>query len=375
VGGGSFVLGDGHGLVAGIVDLSINAPLRVVDQAVFTEAARAAAMRCWDLPGNGYGDVAGYADHRETIAQWLTRTRVRVDADDLVLTVGAQQALWLAFAAAGTKPLVTEPLSFPGAISAAQALGLTLNAVDCDGDGLIPAALDKAARGGRIGAVYLTPTAQNPLAFEMPAARRREIAAVCRRHKLAIIEDDVYGIYARSGVPTFRELLPELTYLVGGFSKNLSPLLRVGFVVPPPDRRGDVLTRLRAESWGCAPLNTGIVQMLLIGPAERSAVARLRDEATARMAIAKEVLAGFAVEAGGLSPHVFLRVDRATAERVVPQALDRGLRLLPLGATEIGTSPITGLRLSVLAPADRGSLTKGLTILRSVLQGPRSAAV
>lgn len=375
VGRGTFVLGDGHGLAAGIVDLSINAPLRVIDQAVFTEAARAAALRCWDLPGNGYGDLAGYPDHRETIAQWVTRTRVAVDADELVLTVGAQQALWLAFAAVGAKPIVTEPLSFPGAIAAAQALGQTLQSVDCDADGLIPAALDKAARGGRLGAIYLTPTAQNPLAFEMPAARRREIAAICKRHKLPIVEDDVYGIYAKSGIPTFRELLPELTYLVGGFSKNLTPLLRVGFIVPPTDARGAVLTRLRAESWGCPPLNTGIVQTLLTGPAERSAVSRLRDEATSRVAIAKETLAGFDVEVRGLSPHVFLRLDRATAERVVPQSLDRGLRLLPLGATEIGTSAITGLRLSVLAPADRGSLTRGLTILRAVLQGPRSAAV
>jgi DNA-binding transcriptional MocR family regulator len=375
VGRGTFVLGSGHELSSEVIDLSVNVPLRVVDRDVLAEAARVAAQRCWNLPGNGYGDLAGYAEHRQTIATWLSRTRVQTEADELVLTVGAQQALWLAFAAVGPGAIATEPLTFPGAIAAARSLDIPLEAIECDRHGMLPAALEKAARGGRLAAIYLTPTAQNPLAFEMPAARRKELAAVCSRSRVAIIEDDVYGIYARAGIPTFRQLLPQRTYFLGGFSKNLTPLLRVGFLVPPPEHRGAVLTRLRASCWACPPLNTGIVQLLINGKVERTAVSRLRDEASARAVIVRKILQGYPVEVDGLSPHVFLRLEQPIAERAVSQAIERGLRLLPLSATQVGPPTLSGLRLSISAPADRGALTRGLAILRNILRNHSDVAI
>ena len=47
--------------------------------------------------------------------------------------------------------------------------------VEMDGEGMIPAALDRATRGGAAKIVYLTPTMQNPTTATMSAERRERI--------------------------------------------------------------------------------------------------------------------------------------------------------------------------------------------------------
>src|SRR3546814_3666137 len=64
-----------------------------------------------------------------------------------------------------------------------------------------------AGSGCRI--VYTTPVCQNPLGFETGPERRAEILDVCGRHGAFIIEDDVYGLYARKGRATYKSMAPD----------------------------------------------------------------------------------------------------------------------------------------------------------------------
>src|SRR5690606_4817445 len=104
-----------------IIDLSFNAPLPVLGEAVFREAATRAAMRLGTVPNGGYPDPGGSREQRETMRGWLAELRTEVDADDLLITIGGQHAIHLAMAdLAELSPVVaTEGAIFSGAIAVA----------------------------------------------------------------------------------------------------------------------------------------------------------------------------------------------------------------------------------------------------------------
>jgi DNA-binding transcriptional MocR family regulator len=90
--------------------------------------------------------------------------------------------------------VLAERLTYPPIREIAHHLGLRLVGLDMDADGLVPAAVDRAARGGRAKALYCMPTLHSPTGITMSEARRRDLARVAGRHGLVVIEDDVFGL-------------------------------------------------------------------------------------------------------------------------------------------------------------------------------------
>ncbi|PTS83858.1 aminotransferase class I/II-fold pyridoxal phosphate-dependent enzyme, partial [Caulobacter sp. HMWF009] len=228
-------------------------------------------------------------------------------------------------------------------------------------------------------AVYLLPTLQNPTGRIMGATRRGEIVALARRLDLWLIEDDVYGIYAPDAPPPLAVLAPERTFHVSGVSKSLAPGLRAGFLmVPPGDFFERVLRAVRALAYA-PPSFGGMIagQWIEDGTADQIA-AEVRDEVTARMALARRIL-GPALEApASLSaPHLWLPMAELEAERLAGRALRAGAELTPPGAPVVEAGLETGVRLCLGAARDREDLERGLHIVAAALAGTdaRSSAV
>src|SRR5690606_6642077 len=178
------------------------------------------------------------------------------DPAALILCVGAQQGLALSFAdlRSVSAAVATEAATFPGAIAAARAVGMDLLPVPHDEEGMIPDALDRVLHKSGCRAVYTTPVCQNPLGIEAGLSRRQEILKVCERRDAFLVEDDIYGLYAKKTEATYATLAAHRTYYVTSLSKALTPLVRVGVLIPPPSRREAMAERLRAQIWGAPPL-------------------------------------------------------------------------------------------------------------------------
>ncbi len=101
-----------------LIDFSVNVPPPVIDEASFTEASQLAARRLAALPSGGLYHHNGTPEARSVIADWLTRTDVRADPDELILCNGAQQAIHLALAglARHSRVIASEAQTFSGAI-------------------------------------------------------------------------------------------------------------------------------------------------------------------------------------------------------------------------------------------------------------------
>ncbi len=187
-----------------------------------------------------YGIGQGTVELRERICEVMTHSGiVNASPDDVVVTVGGQQALDLLarlFLDPGDVVLAEGP-TYVGALGVFQAAQAQVRHVAMDADGLIPAALEEAiARtGGRAKFLYTIPTFQNPAGVTLSEDRREQILDICERAGLLVIEDDPYGMLSFEGDAPLplRARRREGVFYCSTFSKTFAPGLRVGWILAP----------------------------------------------------------------------------------------------------------------------------------------------
>lgn len=353
------------------IDLSINQlPLERAN-AQLAATLRDMARRGIQDGMMGYAAPVGTEAARQAGAAWMAWSgRVsRADWRRVACTVGAQQAMDQAFAAlaAPGEPILCEALTYWGAKAQAEHRRNPLHGVAMDGEGLLPDALERAARETGARVVYCTPTLQNPTATVMGAARREVIAALARKLDLWLIEDDVYGHFA-PGVAPLADFAPERTIYLTSLSKSVMPGLRAGYLLAPDETVFErVAMGLRAVV--CTPpgLSGTIAAAWIAEGRARELAEAARAEMAERAQIAGEVLAGVTAVPAGASLHIWLPMDALGCERVFNRAAAAGLRLLDPEAPRVGPVSPHGLRIGIGAPRNSAALEVGLRRLRTCL--------
>ena len=319
----------------------------------------------------GYHPHGGMKRHKEAGARWLRRSGFTVERDQVLVTCGAQHGIGVCLAAL-TRPgdrVLTDALTYSGMQTVSRMLGLRLDGIAGDEQGMRPDLLDAACQSGDAKALYLIPTMHNPTTLTMPEARRREIAAVARRHNLPIIEDDLFTLLVEDVPPPLQAFAPELTYAVTSFSKSVSPGLRIGYVAGPPGAGERLATAVRATCWMAAPLTAEIAtRWVLDGTAERVLAGR-RSEAAKRRALALRVLQGrrFTCPPGA----IYLWLELPEPWRSSDFALEaqrRGVAVTPAQATQVSRHEQPDAVRVCLGPArDHAQLERGLRVLCDIL--------
>jgi 2-aminoadipate transaminase len=202
-----------------------------------------------------YCTAQGDAGLRERICEIMAPEGIQADPDNVVVTVGSQQALDLLsriFIDPGDIVLAEAP-SYVGALGAFAAYQANVVHVPMDDDGLIPEALEQAianltASGRRAKFLYTVPNFHNPAGVTLAADRRHRILDICRRADLLIIEDNPYGLLGFDNEP-MRALYaddPDNVVYLGTFSKTFAAGVRVGWAVAPTPIKDKLI--LAAES-------------------------------------------------------------------------------------------------------------------------------
>jgi DNA-binding transcriptional MocR family regulator len=207
-----------------------------------------------------YGSAQGDPELREHICDVMALEGITASPDDVVVTVGSQQALDLLtriFIDPGDVVLAEAP-SYVGALGTFAAYEADVVHVAMDADGLIPAALRETLvrlKGRRVKFLYTVPTFQNPAGVTLSASRRQEILDICAEFDLLIIEDNPYGLLNFDG-PLARPMRAdesERVIYLGSFSKTFASGLRVGWALAPHAVRAKLV--LAAESAILSPSN------------------------------------------------------------------------------------------------------------------------
>ncbi|HEX9767457.1 MAG TPA: PLP-dependent aminotransferase family protein [Nitriliruptorales bacterium] len=215
-----------------------------------------------------YGAGQGRPELRELLVEVMRVEGVPAHADDLVVTVGGQQALELVakcFVDAGDVVLAEGP-TYVGGLGAFTSHQADVRHVAMDDDGmrvdLLTDELDRVeAEGGRVKLVYTIPNHQNPAGVSLSVERRERLAELAEERDLIILEDNPYGLLDFEGRtwPSIRSLVPDRVIYVGTMSKTFAPGTRTGWVAAPGPVR-DKLVLLREAGDLC---QSNLTQMLV----------------------------------------------------------------------------------------------------------------
>jgi 2-aminoadipate transaminase len=204
-----------------------------------------------------YGGGQGRPQLREALVGVMAYAGVPATPDELLVTVGGQQALELiakCFINAGDVVIAEGP-TYVGAVGAMSSHQADVRHVAMDGDGMRMDLLeDMLARlkqeGRRAKYVYTIPNHQNPGGVSMSEERRHRLAELAVEHDLLIVEDDAYGLLGFDGETntSLRTLVPERVIYLGTMSKTFAPGVRSGWIAAPtPVREKLVLLREAAD--------------------------------------------------------------------------------------------------------------------------------
>lgn len=222
----------------------------------------AAMIRARGATALQYGSGQGDPFLREQILEVMAEVGISANADDIVVTTGSQMALDLVvrvFCDPGDVVLVESP-SYVGALGVFRAYECEVVHVPMDEIGLDPVALEEVVKklekeGKKIKLLYTIPSYHNPAGITQTSERRQQVLEVARRHQLAVLEDDPYGLLGFDGqVPrAMRADEHNQVLYLGSFSKTIASGLRVGWVLAPHGVREKLV--LAAESAVLCPSN------------------------------------------------------------------------------------------------------------------------
>lgn len=295
------------------------------------EALAVQSVQRWTQDSFGEDDPQLIEEVRTRV---LPRRGVRAGPDEILITMGAQNALYL-IAQLLLGPRGTIGLEDPGYADARNIFALTgarLRPLPVDEGGLV---VDRAVE--RCDCVYVTPSHQSPTTVTMPMERRVALLEKASRFGFVVIEDDyeAEANFVSSPTSALKAMDKEHAVIyVGSFSKSLAPGLRIGYLVGAPEfiREARLLRRLMLRH---PPTNNQrTVALFISGGYYDSLVHRLQRVYGERWQAMGEALAEFLPDSattpsfGGTS--YWLRgPEGLDAERLAAAALEEGIVIEP----------------------------------------------
>ena len=163
----------------------------------------------------------------------LPRRGIMAEADEILVTLGAQNALYLlaSLLVTAQSTIGFENPGYPDARNIFALKTQRIRSLPIDDQGMI---VDQTLDGCDM--VFVTPSHQFPTTVTLSRERRQRLIAKARQNNILIIEDD-YEFetnYLSEPTPALKSLDMDGNVLyVGSLSKSLFPGLRIGFLVAP----------------------------------------------------------------------------------------------------------------------------------------------
>jgi len=361
------------------------------DSAMFdVEGIREASARALaQEPGTAlqYGATEGYQPLREQLTAFMQAKGSKdLSAEQLIVTTGSQQALDLlgkTMIDPGDKVIVEAP-TFLATIQCFRLYGADLISAPIDAHGVQTDVLEQLILQHKPKMVYLIPTFGNPSGAMLSLERRKRVLELAMKYQTLVVEDDPYGdlyfaaapppslLALSASVPGSRDWLAHC----GSLSKVLSPGLRVGWMIAPPEllakatmckQFSDAHTSTFAQATAAQYLKSGRM------PATLAHVRKVYAERALAMGDALRTELGAAIDfvqpQGGL--FVWARLTGAGGKvndgaELAKRAIEKGVAFVPGAPFYAGTPDVSTLRLS-FATADVDRIREGIDRLRQAL--------
>lgn len=182
----------------------------------------------------GYGHPYGYHPLREHIADSLAAHGLLTGAGQVLLTQGATQGLDLVIRTMLAKDdvVITEVPAYANLLHMLRFAGVRVLGVTRDADGLCMDQLEDLASRHRVKAVFVNTVLQNPTGTSLSMSNAFRLLQLAERYDFWVIEDDVSRDLLGGAGPLLAAMAgTQRVIYVSGFSKSITPAIRVGYVV------------------------------------------------------------------------------------------------------------------------------------------------
>jgi len=189
-----------------------------------------ATMKIFDNPKVfQYGISNGIPELREKIASRYTKEGFPTTKENILITTGSQQAMYILAKYFENKDITIEEPSYLGAMNIFRLNHLNMKGVELENDGVNIGKFKESFSKTKLA--YLIPDFQNPSATTYSSEKREEIAQIVSNENGILIEDSPYSelFFDKKNI-SISSKLPKNSFHLGSFSKTLVPSLRIGWI-------------------------------------------------------------------------------------------------------------------------------------------------
>ncbi len=344
------------------------------------EEIKAATQKVLETSGKDvlqYSTSEGHGELREWIVNRYKAKNISVHSDNVLITTGSQQGLDLlgkTFLNEGDNVVIEEP-GYLGAIQAFSIYRSTFFPVPVTPEGMVTPKLEKAVSDHLIKLIYSVPNFQNPSGISYSEENRIEISRILKGKKTILIEDDPYGELRFLGKdqPSFHQLIPENTVLLGSFSKIVVPSFRIGWIVAKEDIMEKLIVAKQASDLHTNYFGQRIIMQFLQDYDINNHIQKIRAAyGKQRDAMVSAITDYFPQEIQFTKPEggMFLWItlpERLSAMEVFNKAINRKVAFVPGDPFYVNKTGVNTLRLNY-SSVDEDTITVGIKRLGEVLK-------
>lgn len=292
------------------------------------------------VPGprlGGYGHPYGMGALREQVAAILRRNAIAANTTNVLMTQGATQALDLVVRTllrSGDTVLVDDPC-YCNLLQILQLAGLRVVGVERSAEGHNLEQLKTLLEREKPKAFFVNTVLQNPTGTSLSENSASVLLELANQYGMWVIEDDIYRELAPAGAPCLAEMdgLNRVIY-ISGFSKTITPTLRVGYVAAHAEILADLARTKMAVGLTSSEVTERVVANILIdGHYDRHVELLVKKLKASHLQVAQKMRSAgmeiFHEPGAGLFIWARLPIDPAQSIHVATEALDRGIWLAP----------------------------------------------
>lgn len=323
-----------------------------------------------------YTEPRGLESLRKVLCTYLQGHGINAKPSEILIVSGALQAIQLialGLLQRGSTALIEKP-SYLYSLNILKSLDMRRRGIECDKDGLLPEALYKARPRNHHSVLYTIPNYQNPTGRLMSEQRRYETLKVCEELNIPILEDDVYRElwFDTPPPPPLKSMESKGQVLyIGSVSKNLSPGLRIGWIVGPEpviERLSDIkmqvdygastLSQIVTELWFKSPERDDALEVI------RLKLKKRRDAALDALNEHMKGLGEWEIPMGGFYIWISL-INPISEEQLFHAAVEAGVLIYP--GHVYGTDGKPAVRISYSSESEE-RIAEGIKALSQVIR-------
>lgn len=193
-----------------------------------------------------YSDPMGSLFQRTVASDWLNQQGVLCTPDLVAVTSGVQNGLAITLVTTFSQGnrIAVDRYTYSNFIELSKLYGIEIVLIDYDEAGMLPEQLEMECVKKKIHGVFLMPSCNNPIGFQMSQSRKKELAELFKKYQLIIIEDDIHAFlttpFLQEKPLTFQSMLPEQTIYLAGMTKFICSGLRIAYLVYPEQLKNTI---------------------------------------------------------------------------------------------------------------------------------------